>query len=250
MEHLVVVGAQRSGSTYLHNVLAAHPEIAMAQPARPEPKFFLDSEEVEKGVEHYQSKYFSHHTASTRYFGEKSTSYLESVGVASRIHDLLPEARILIILRDPVARALSNYWFSVKNGLETLEFAEALQSEKERAQLQYQSSVNPFAYEQRGRYIEYINNYLQVFDPQQVKLLVFEEFVGNIDAVQDLFSWLGVDDNCRPETLTTVVNRSDGADVDPALLRSLAARFESSVCELEALLDRRLDVWRERWAAL
>jgi len=126
MKNLFIIGAQRSGSTYLYKVLNCHPEVSMAQPVRPEPKFFLNELLVSKGKKFYEETYFSSHKLGARYFGEKSTSYIESTDAAMRIKKYYPDARILIILRDPVLRAYSNYRFSVVNKLEPLSFEQAL----------------------------------------------------------------------------------------------------------------------------
>ena len=78
-----IIGAQRSGSTYLYQVLDEHPEITMARPLRPEPKFFLDVAAWKKGREHYLARHFSDASPSA-ILGEKSTSYYERPVVAPR----------------------------------------------------------------------------------------------------------------------------------------------------------------------
>ena len=132
MKNLFIVGAQRSGTTYLYQILTNHPQVAMAQPVRPEPKFFLDERLVAQGKDYYENTYFNERVEATSYLGEKSTSYIESIEAAQRIHSLYPDARILMILRDPVVRAYSNYRFSVAHQLEKLTFMEALVAEPER----------------------------------------------------------------------------------------------------------------------
>ena len=82
--HLVVIGAQRCGTTYLHDLLAAHPQIAMARPTRPEPKVFLSDEVADRGRGWYVETYFGHATDEP-VLGEKSTSYLEYPEVADRV---------------------------------------------------------------------------------------------------------------------------------------------------------------------
>ena len=73
--HFLVVGAQRSGTTWLHDRLAGHPGIAMARPATPEPKVFLSREPVD--ADDYRARFFGH-AGPDALLGEKSTSYLES----------------------------------------------------------------------------------------------------------------------------------------------------------------------------
>ena len=58
--HLLVIGAQRCGTTFLHTLLDAHPDITMARPARPEPKVFCDPVASAKGLDWYEATYFAH----------------------------------------------------------------------------------------------------------------------------------------------------------------------------------------------
>jgi len=75
-DHFIIVGAQRSGTTGLYRLLAQHPDICMASPLRPEPKFFLREDAVSKGREGYLARHFPHHNGESM-LGEKSTSYME-----------------------------------------------------------------------------------------------------------------------------------------------------------------------------
>src|SRR5712691_8572726 len=109
VDHFVIVGAQRCGTTYLYRLLDEHPEIEMAKPLRPEPKFFLDDDRFPLGLSYYESQFFSE--AGPRVRGEKSTSYIESDVAAQRIKATLPGAPMVAVLRDPVERAISNYRF-------------------------------------------------------------------------------------------------------------------------------------------
>ena len=103
--HLLVVGAQRCGTTYLHDQLAAHPQVAMARPHRPEPKVFLSAELAGRGREWYVATYFAHARNET-VLGEKSTSYLEYPEAAARAGAVLGDPLVLVQLRDPVERAV------------------------------------------------------------------------------------------------------------------------------------------------
>ncbi|MBA2558792.1 MAG: sulfotransferase, partial [Propionibacteriales bacterium] len=61
--HLLVIGAQRCGTTYLHSILDSHPDITMARPARPEPKVFMSDQLVARGLDWYRETYFGHATS-------------------------------------------------------------------------------------------------------------------------------------------------------------------------------------------
>jgi hypothetical protein len=212
-----VVGAQRCGTTYLYHLLDRHPEIEMAHPVRPEPKFFLDDALFARGLAHYDAAYFTARPG-TQVRGEKGTSYLESDTAADRIREAFPDARIVVMVREPVARAVSHWRFSVENGVETLPLEEALKREPERRGDYDHSrfSVSPFAYLRRGRYAEDLARWAARFPRAHVRVLVFEAFRGSAEAVAGLYAWLGVDAAFRPEGLGAPVNVSrpapDGAD--------------------------------------
>ncbi|MEW6355019.1 MAG: sulfotransferase [Planctomycetota bacterium] len=212
-EHFFIVGAQRAGTTYLYQLLAEHPEIEMALPVRPEPKFFLMDELFERGVGFYKAHFFKGKPGA-RVRGEKSTSYMESEKAAERIAAAFPDAKIIFLLRDPIERAVSNYWFSVQNGLETLPMAEAFEKEDERRE-QYdheRTSVSPFAYLQRGRYIEYIEMYERHIPPDRMKAIIFEGLVTDRSDISDIYSFLGVAEDFVPPSLGKVINEGEKGD--------------------------------------
>jgi hypothetical protein len=229
-DHFFIVGAQRSGTTLLYSYLAEHPEIEMARPARPEPKFFLFDTLYEQGLDHYYQTFFEA-PDSGRLLGEKSTSYIESAKVAQRIMRDLPNAKIVMSLRDPVERAISNYWFSYNNGIETLPLDEAIyQEESRREHYDHQRiSASPYAYLQRGHYMHYIDVYLQHVPREQIKLLIYEQLPTDPAAVQSLLDFLGVSPLDIPFG-REVVNQSVKQEtvVPPALRQYMIDHFAAS----------------------
>lgn len=253
MNNLFIVGAQRSGTTYLYQALDSHPQVSMIHPVRPEPKFFMSDQLVAQGREHYERTYFADRKPGTRYLGEKSTSYIERPEAARRIKTFYPDARILMIFRDPVLRAYSNYRFSVAHGLERLSFLEALAAESERLRsASFTTSVSPYAYRKRGHYVDYIVSYLEVFDANQISILVFEEFANTLASVQRLYRWLDVEQDFVPPSLNEVINPATVAKEDQqAAFRDLALGYRDSIARLESWLGRRIEVWHEQhWALL
>ena len=249
MSELFIIGAQRSGTTYLYEKLAAHPQVCMANPVRPEPKHFLDKDLYSKGKEYYETRYFKRRLESHKYIGEKSTSYIEHKSVAERIRSFYPKARILVILRDPVERAYSNFRFSVENDIEFLPFGDALAAESKRLlAAKYDTSVNPYAYQQRGHYVNYLNNYTQVFDRSQIHVLIHEEFISDSKAIANLYAWLGIDPDFLPDRLETKVNKGAVLPADTSELQKskcdLYEKFVNSNEQLEKYLGRKIDVWR------
>lgn len=248
MNNLFIIGAQRSGSTYLYNLLDDHPEVSMIRPARPEPKFFLSQDLILRGRDFYEKYFFSEPRPNTKYFGEKSTSYIESEVAAAGIANFYPNAKILMILRNPVDRAYSNYLFTKSHGLEKESFARALELEGERIKAEsFSTSVCPYSYRTRGLYELYINNYLKYFNRHQIKILIFEEIVGNLEEIKNLYKWLDISPNHIPQTIKDVVNPSllPREDVTSSL-SCLALSFGDSISSLEQYIGRPIPAWRHR----
>lgn len=247
MRHLFIVGAQRCGSTYLYKLLDGHPQIYMAKPVRPEPKYFLSEENIDKGEEYYISSYFPDPSIYTVYFGEKSTSYIEYPEAIARIANWYSDARILVILRDPVIRAWSNYRFSLANKLETLSFEEALRLEDRRlSEKSYITSVNPFAYRRRGYFIDYIERLAEFFPLTQIEILILEEIVCDANVIHTLFQSLEIDPMPLKPGYQKPVNKGVEHDSPPLdVFVELATHYMNSVIRLENLLGRTLTHWRK-----
>ncbi len=234
--HFLVIGGQRCGTTYLHTLLEAHPDIAMARPARPEPKVFLDEELTGRGLRWYQQTYFAHARDEARW-GEKSTSYIESAEAAGRAAAVLGAADILVLLRDPVQRAVSNWRFSTDNGYETRPLAEALE-ENLRVSREWspgETSVSPFAYLERGRFADYLQPWQDAF-PGRVRIHFLADLVVDESALRALYAGLGVDREFRPEAFGAPVNESaePAPDLEPDLVERLRAYFADSDRRLRA----------------
>jgi sulfotransferase family protein len=238
----VIIGAQRSGTSYLYNLLDQHPEIAMARPATPEPKFFLDEDAWLKGKEFYIGTFFRP-DGTTQILGEKSTSYMESPEAGMRMKRLFPAVKIIVSLRNPVFRALSNFYFSAKNGLERRTLREAMLGLKA-APPDFTTSVSPFDYLGRGEYAKYLKPYLDMFQRQNVKVIIFSRLAGRLWAIQDLYAFLGVDPSFEPLHIDEAVNASDAVQpVDPDVIQFLQDYYRPQIADLEGLLDTRLDEW-------
>lgn len=247
-DHFFIVGAQRCGTTYLCHLLDEHPAIEMARPFRPEPKHFLRDVSVAHGPSHYESSFFGKKPGALLR-GEKSTSYMESPSAAKRISDWFPLARIVFVLRNPIERAISHYWFSVKNGLETLTMAEAFRREEERRHSfdPGQVSVSPFAYLSRGLYTNAIAMYEDFFPRENIAVLIYEEMVATIAPVQQLYSFLGVDPRFLPAATGRRINEGgyDSHDLPSELAEYVEGYFKESTARLAARTGRDLSMlWK------
>lgn len=249
--HLLVIGAQRCGTTYLLRALESHPDITSARPARPEPKVFVTAEVTEKGADWYRATYFAH-AKPGQLMVDKSTSYLDVPQAAFRAGKMLADARVQVVaqLRDPVDRAVSNWRFSTSNGLEDrpLEraLAEGLKSSRDWDPTS--TSTSPFAYLERGRYADHLAPWLETF-PGAVQVCFVEETGSSFDAVVRLLRALGLDPYQRAgrsdagaDRANRRANSSEGPrPVLPAgLLAELRAYFHDSDQRLSMQLGRSL----------
>lgn len=213
----------------------------MARPAHPEPKVFLSDELTARGLDWYRDTYFSH-AGSEHVLGEKSTSYIDVPQAAARAASVLGRAEIVVQLRDPIARAVSNWRFSTKNSLEDRPLTQALEESLEGPRVWDPSltSVSPYTYLERGRYIDHLEPWFSSF-PDSVHVTFLQE-VTEQSSVGYLFAGLGVDAERRPSEPREVVNSSEG-DVPllgAELHERLRAYFRDSDEGLQARLGRQL----------
>lgn len=240
--HVLVIGAQRSGSTYLSAALDAHPEITMARPAWPEPKVFCDADQAARGPEWYHRTWFGH-AGDERLLGEKSTSYLEDPKAPARVADMLGETHVVAVLRNPVQRAVSNWRFSTEHGLETRRLEDALRADLagEQPWDRAATSVSPFAYLRRGRYLDYLAPWSSTF-PDTTHVLFLEELLTDPAVLTGLMHDLGVDPEQAPVPPEMPVNQSEGdrTALSNTVRGTLESYYEASNAALGAHLGRAL----------
>ncbi len=240
--HLLLIGAQRCGTSYLRDLLDAHPDVAMARPARPEPKVFLSDERAGAGIGAYRDAYFGH-AVGEQVLGEKSTSYLEDSRAPRRAAAVLGSPEILVVVRDPVARAASHWRFSTDNGLERRPLEEAVRADLVGDQPWDPdlTSVSPFAYARRGRYADFLGPWRAAF-PGHVHVVFFEEITSDPEAVGACYAAIGVDPDVRPAGLGQVVNASPepAASVPTELVGELRDYYADSDARLRSVVGREL----------
>lgn len=244
--HFLIAGAQRCGTTYLRTLLAEHPDVAMAEPARPEPKVLLDPARVAQGVECYRATYFPH-ARDGQLLGEKSTSYLEVPAAAAAARRLLGDPLVLVQLRDPVARAVSHWSFSTEQGVEQRALPEVLEANLS-GPLPWDgsgASVSPFAYLERGRYVEHLRPWVDAHG-DRLRIQLLEDLITTPATLRDTYTWLGLNPDHRPESHGTPVNASrelTAPPLDPVLHQGLRDYFAEADAALAELLGRDLP-WR------
>lgn len=207
MPNFFIVGAARSGTTSLDRYLSQHPEIYI--PRGKEVHFFAaehfpctgpGDERLNKRVIHDQDHYAQLFTEvrGEKAIGEASVFYLSFAGTAERIAQAVPDAKIIISLREPVERAYSAYMHLVRDGRETLGFAEGLSQEQERKQKGFEPL---WWYKELSLYYEQVKRYLEVFGRERVKVLLYDELCDNPgQMLREVFVFLGVKEDVDIDT--------------------------------------------------
>lgn len=238
----IIGGAARSATTWLYHAADKHPDIAMAKPVTPEPKFFLVDDLYAKGLRHYSATWFEPLPAAGA-TGEKSTNYLESRTACLRIARDLPDVRLVFLLRNPAERAYSNYLWSKRNGLETESFARALELESARESTlkpQYRYA-RPFSYFSRGLYAEMLEPWLQHFQRQNILVLRSKDVAHDPRAVVErLHEFLGVAPLPAVADELGIINSARTEETlpgaDRSALENLCLRYRESNVRLAGLL--------------
>lgn len=204
--NLFVIGAAKSGTTSLHEYLDGHPQIFMS-PLK-EPGFFSpDAPPPRKryaytdSLDHYLTLFDE--ARDELLVGESSTYYLFSRKAPSLVHEFEPRSKIVAMLRNPVDMARSMHGHRFAHGNEPLdEFAAALDADsaEDRGGPERRSVIErEGTYLERARYGDQLERWLAVFPREQVRVIVFEDFIASpVDEFQKLLEFLGVEPSYRP----------------------------------------------------
>ncbi len=242
-KHFIIAGAQRSGSTFLAQTLAGHPDIAMAQPWVPEPKYFLPGKAA-YSKEDYLRRFFAP-SFTAQCLGEKTVSYFETPASAALIHTCLPEAKLIFILRDPVLRAVSNYFFSFRNGFETRPLEEVFSTFRDRLpdEACRSLSASPYAYLARGEYARMLEPFDRVFGFQKIFILIQENWLKEGMPFGPLLDFLGVPD-C-PELQEKILWKTDveAQTLSPFLKNHLSTYYRDWNARLAKRYSLDLGLW-------
>ncbi len=203
LPNFLIIGAPRSGTTTLYESLKQHPQIFLS-PVK-EPMFFLlDGEPAHfpgpknpqgvRGINQYQSLFQGAKTEKA--IGEASPCYLFSSKATLGIKQHIPDARFIVILRNPVDRAYSHFLFHRMEGTEPLEdFEAAMDAEDERLRMGW---FIFWCYRGMGYYGRQIERYFSHFSRGQFRFFLLEDLAGRPkEVLKEIFQFLEVDDGIR-----------------------------------------------------
>ena len=230
----VIIGTQRGGTTSLYRYLTEHPDVGPA--FRKEVHFF--DRYYEKGMDWYLAHFPVRGEAPV--VGEASPYYLFHPNVPKRVREAVPHAKFIVLLRNPVDRAYSNYQMKVRRGIETLSFEDAIDKERERLS----SSDNPvslpwrhYSYLKRGLYVEQLQRWMSVFPREQFLIIKSEDLYKDPGQVlQQTLAYLEL----QSWSLASykAYHLSEYINIDPGTRKRLVEYFAPYNQQLYAFLDR------------
>nr|WP_070959181.1 sulfotransferase [Hyphomonas sp. Mor2] len=207
LPNFLVIGAARAGTTALHAYLRQHPDVFM--PVNKEPNFFaFEDEDLDcqgPGADYINNSItdLADYTAlfsdapANACLGEASPLYLYSEKAPGRIKHHVPDAKMILILRNPVEQAYSHFMYATKQCIETeADFGKALTLERERMAAHWQPL---FGYSAFPRYGEQLARYFELFPREQFLIKRYEDYQATPDSfLRDVFDFIGVDKTFEP----------------------------------------------------
>jgi hypothetical protein len=203
----LIIGAQKAGTSSLYAHLIKHPTVR--SPGKKECHFF--DRWYHRGERWYLAQFPTHAVPGRAPFqtGEATPEYLYHPLAPERAHRLMPDVRLIVLLRDPVARAYSSYQHQRANGREDLSFADAIRAEPQRLQAEAERKARDpsyrglgqlyYSYLARGRYLEQIRRWLEFYPRTQILIQQAEPFFQNPAAVvNSVTRFLGIADLSLP----------------------------------------------------
>lgn len=201
----MIIGAQKSGTSSLYYYLSQHEQIS---PSYVKEVHYFDGgldpniDNFEKGQSWYQSHFpKTRSNSSKQKTFDSSPLYLFNPIVAQRISDIIPEAKLIAIFRNPTERAISHYFHEKKLGYESLPIMDAFLAEEERLKsiLEQQDYKHTnfihFSYKSRGLYYEQLKRYLEHFSINNLLVLNSATLFKNPDStLHRVFDFIGVDE--------------------------------------------------------
>lgn len=243
----LIIGAKRGGSTTLARRLVATAGVTGLFPAREELKgtYYFDVNHS-RGTDWYRSHFPTRKALGDAVVGEASPYYLSHPHAAERAYQLVPNAKVVAVLRHPVDRAFSHYRERVKQGVETLpSFEAALEAEHSRVGGERERMLEDpgyvswnhlnFAYRDQSRYGQSLTRWFEHWPADQVLVVRSEDMYADPHAmVNRVRAFIGLDEVVANASAKDF-NRLPQADVDASTRAHLWQEFAADQRDLAAL---------------
>jgi hypothetical protein len=207
----IIIGAMKCGTTSLHKYFSAHPQISTSM--KKELDFFKTEKDFAKGVQWYASQFDA--TYSVR--GEGSPNYTKChifPGVPQRMYSVVPDCKLIYIMRNPIERAISHYLHSWSAGIESRRISEAFQ--------RFENNN----YILTGNYLFQLEKFLKYYPQDQILVLFSEDLRNERQAtLSQVFRFLGVDDAFVCQNFDQVYHRTSAMRRETSLVRLIRRHF-------------------------
>ncbi|MDC0664157.1 sulfotransferase family protein [Marinobacter sp. SS21] len=204
----LVLGSQKAGTTSLHEWLVQHSDVLL--PKIKETHFFSHDNRFEKGADWYLAQ-FPKTQEVKKLKGEIDPEYLYSSLAPARIKQKTNVKTFVIILRNPLERAYSQYLMTVRRGFEDLSFDEALQAESARLSSHDQFAHDHFSYIQRSLYSNQIQRYLDLFPDARFLFVKFDDLVdpdNGKETYKSICDFIGTEDDVEKVNTSNSSNKA------------------------------------------
>lgn len=275
LPNFIIIGAMKSGTTSLARYLGSHPEVFMA--TQKEVHFF--DRHYDLGAEWYMTQFAD--VKDEVAVGEATPGYMSSDGVIEKMAKLVPDAKLIAVLRNPVDRAYSAYWHQRARGRETLDFSDAIEAEPTRLASGDETHLMYHDYLDRGRYLKQFLHLRESYQREALHVIISEDLRNTpVETFQTVCRAIGVDDTFVPPNLGVEFNhyvsfrsnklrnllwgsgpyrkitrrfrkilgrintsQESYPPMDPSLRSELLKAFEADNAELARWLGRDLSIW-------
>jgi hypothetical protein len=241
MPSFFLIGAQKAGTTSLYYHLINHPSII--RPKRKEVFFFNNVVSYNKGISDYKSNFpvYIPWLHARKHTLDATTAYLGSPLCAARIKQHVPNARFIVMLRNPVDRAFSHYKMSVRLGFEKASFSEAVEQENDRIAYGLKNEHNyhlqRLGYVAKGMYAAQLEKWFEVIDRKNFFIIELNEWsAAPAEIFRGLQKFLNIP-YYNPDSFKILNESPDEGQMDNEIKQKLSEIFREPNKKLYNLLN-------------
>ena len=256
--NFIIIGAQRCGTISLYNYMIEHPQILPV--ARKALHFFnwvskSGNKKKAEGVDWYLSQFPTIPREQNLITGEATPDYLVDPHTPQRMFNLLPDVKLIVLLRNPIDRAVSHYHHNrgISKKREPLPFKQGIEKEPERLNIEKEKLISDenyrslfhrnYSYLERGIYIEQLEKWMSIFPREQFLILKSEDFYENPDIIlKEVFEFLGLPN--YQVTNKKKYNKLSYQPMDPKISSTIAQYFQPYNQRLEEYLGMKFN-WED-----
>jgi len=236
----IIIGTQKGGTTSLFYYLMQHPELTMSH----KKEIYFFNLFFDKGLAWYKSHF--PFRANTKITGEATPSYIYHPKAAGRVKSILPDVKLIVLLRNPIDRAYSGYAMGLRRKTDTADTFE-IAIERELEALKNQNNTDEYTFEkhelyylERGKYYSQLLPWLEHFPSEQLLFIKSENFFQNPEKeLIKVYEYLNIS-TILPKDLSKK-NTGKYDKISPETVHRLEAYFREENEQLTNLLGKEFE---------